>query len=456
MAQLLLAEAKGRLKESTNGGKRRVITAIEAGWGSSGYYSEEVLNRDFATIFPTGTPMYMDHPTIKEEYERPERSIRDLVGVTESEFRSSGIAQEASCKVFEHWVPYINEVAPHTGLSIRAFGLAESGSAAGKDGPIVQTLEEGISIDYVTAPGAGGKVGEILESARGKELLESARAVGSPHVSREALQSTLYSNLESAGEAMFNADERFDSYVYVDDFDVDANWVIYSVRQGDAERILVKVPYTRDTNGTVSLGDAAEKVNRATTYEDLGSLDLSESRSGGGNPTEEDGMSDEDKRKLSELEESVATLKKDLDETKVSLAEEKKGRERAEEGLVLREAGKIADEIASEVTDLPSRAKARVISEALAGDLPVDSKGKLLESEFRETAKKALKEEVEYISETSGRGKVTGAGAGSQFHESGRRSGNDGSDDESKTALQESFERRGMSKDAAKAAAEGR
>lgn len=455
----LLLEAKGRLREAANGGKRRAITAIEEGWGTSAYYPMEVLERDIPSIFPVGTPMYLDHPTLKEEYERPERSVRDLVGSVAEPFRKSGIGMDSVANIYEHWVPYINELADDIGLSIRAFGVAESGSAGGQEGPVCQSIDEGLSIDYVTAAGAGGKIGGFSESERGKQLLTEARAVGSPHVSREALQSTLYSNLESAGEAMFNADERFDSYVYVDDFDVDENWVIYSVRQGDAERVLVKVPFTRTDRGVITLGDTADKVNRATTYESLGSLDLTESRSGGDPiPIKEDVMSDSDKQELSELKESVRKLEEKVGTLEESVTTEKTGRERAEEALVLREAGKLADEIASEVTDLPARAKARVIESSLAGDLPVDSDGKLLTSEFKERAKKALKDEVDYISETSGRGRVRGNGSdGKQFSEASRNgSGASEEDEQATTALQEAFERRGMSKEAAKSAAEGR
>lgn len=451
----LLLETGGRLKESVNGGKRRVITAIQEGWGSSGYYGMEMLERDIPTIFPIGSPMYLDHPTLREEHERPERSIRDLVGVTESAFRSSGIEMQATATVFDHWVDYVNEVAPHTGLSIRAMGIAESGSAAGREGPIVQEMQEGLSIDYVTMAGAGGKSEPILESDRALGMLREARTVGSPHVSREALQSTVYSNLETAGEAMFNTDPRFDSWVYVDDYDEDALWVVYSVRMGDAERILVKVPFSRTSNGVISLGDSTEQVQRATTYEGLGSLDLNESVK----PDQEAdmAMTDEESKRLSALEESVTKLTSDNATLKESVATEKAAKERVEESLVVREAGKVAGEVADKVTDLPAKARTRVIEAALRGELPLDSEGKLITSEFKERAVKALKEEVEYIAEASGKGKVRDNGDSDllSFSESAI-GGSSPEDDAVKVALTETFMRRGMSKEAAETAAEGR
>lgn len=454
----LLLETGGRLNEAVNGGKRRVITAIQEGWGSSGYYGMEMLERDIPTIFPVGSPMYLDHPTLREEHERPERSIRDLVGVTESAFRSSGIEMQATATVFDHWVDYINEVAPHTGLSIRAYGLQENGSAAGREGPIVQEMQEGLSIDYVTVAGAGGKSEPIAESDRALGMLREARAVGSPHVSREALQSTIYSNLEMAGETMFNADPRFDSWVYVDDYDEDGLWVVYSVRMGDAERVLVKVPFSRTDKGVITLGDATETVQRTTTYEGLGPLDLSESGTRRDNPTEEVTMTDEERAKLAELQESVKALTSQVETLTESVTTEKTRAERAEEALIAREAGSIVAKMVGKVEDLPERAKTRVIEASLRGDLPVGSDGKLIESELKERAQKALKEEVEYIAETSGRGRIRDNGPGaSPLTESLREVTQTTPEDEAiNTALVESFEARGMSPEAAKRAAVGR
>ena len=54
------------------------VKVIAPGWGSSGYYPEDVLERD-TSVF-TGAKMFWDHPTANDERERPERSLRDLAG----------------------------------------------------------------------------------------------------------------------------------------------------------------------------------------------------------------------------------------------------------------------------------------------------------------------------------------------------------------------------------------
>ncbi len=52
-------------------------------------------------------------------------------------------------------------------MSIRATGKAKEGTAPdGKKGPIIEQLTRGISVDYVTTPGAGGQVLQLFEAVR--------------------------------------------------------------------------------------------------------------------------------------------------------------------------------------------------------------------------------------------------------------------------------------------------
>ena len=64
--------------ESLGEGKYR-IRIIVPGQGSSGIYTAENL-AESAPLFKAGTEMFIDHPTESEEWERPERSIRDYAG----------------------------------------------------------------------------------------------------------------------------------------------------------------------------------------------------------------------------------------------------------------------------------------------------------------------------------------------------------------------------------------
>jgi hypothetical protein len=68
--------------------------------------------------------------------------------------------------VFEGYQRAINELAPHIGVSIRALGRAEFGTADGKSGPIIREINNAKSVDFVTTPGAGGQILSLFESAR--------------------------------------------------------------------------------------------------------------------------------------------------------------------------------------------------------------------------------------------------------------------------------------------------
>jgi hypothetical protein len=147
---------------------------ISPGWGSSGFYSEAMLKRDGPKAFRAGTKMYWNHQTPAEESARPEGNLDDLTGVLAEDAKwldgPKGPGLYAMSKVYEHYRKPVDEMAKDIGLSIRAMGKAREGEAEGKRGPIIESLEKGISVDFVTTPGAGGQVVSLFEAAR-----ESAR-----------------------------------------------------------------------------------------------------------------------------------------------------------------------------------------------------------------------------------------------------------------------------------------
>lgn len=159
------------LTEATRGqqpsGRRQRIKLIDAGWGSSGYYSPSVLEeagRD--QIWPAGTHMYLDHPSATEAIDRPERSVKDLAAVLTTPATYADGALWAETQVFSPFQQLLAEKKDAIGVSIRAAGTAEYGEAEGRDGLIVTKLTEGISVDFVTRAGRGGEIVELLESAR--------------------------------------------------------------------------------------------------------------------------------------------------------------------------------------------------------------------------------------------------------------------------------------------------
>ncbi len=151
------------------------IKIIEPGWGQSGFYSAELLERDGPGVYKAGTHMYLNHPTATEKYERPERDLRDLVGTlaTEGQWQENGVDGPgiyADARVVEELRGTLSELAPHIAISHRAAGEVEFGEAEGRSGQIVQSLVKVDSVDFVTKGAAGGKVLELMESVRTRIL----------------------------------------------------------------------------------------------------------------------------------------------------------------------------------------------------------------------------------------------------------------------------------------------
>nr|DAS92273.1 MAG TPA: Prohead core protein protease [Caudoviricetes sp.] len=150
--------------ESLGEGKYR-IRIIMPGQGSSGIYTAENL-AESAPLFKAGTEMFIDHPTETEEWERPERSIRDYAGVfLEDATVGEDGALYTVCKVFSGVNDLIRDKWEHIGVSINAWcnePIAETG--------VVPVFAGVRSVDFVTAPGAGGGIVDLLESNRNNSI----------------------------------------------------------------------------------------------------------------------------------------------------------------------------------------------------------------------------------------------------------------------------------------------
>jgi len=166
------------------------IKIIAPGWGSSGYYSEEVLKRDGPAAWPVGSHMHLDHPTKAEKDERPEGSVKDLAAAiaTEPVYQEkgpSGPGLYAKAAVIPEYKPLIDALQPHIGVSIRAKGQFTEGEADGKRGPIVTAIREGgehllNNVDFVTKAGAGGKVLALMESLRPENYDDESTSTPDP------------------------------------------------------------------------------------------------------------------------------------------------------------------------------------------------------------------------------------------------------------------------------------
>ena len=152
------------------------LVVIAPGFNASKkrYYPKETLARDFSVF--EGLKMFADHPTEDEDRNRPERSIRDWVATLENvRVRPADGSVVGDYTVVEPW--FENKLATlrdkgqlsQIGVSINAVGSASKAKIDGVDTNYIERLIKARSVDFVTEPGAGGRI-EIFESANGHEL----------------------------------------------------------------------------------------------------------------------------------------------------------------------------------------------------------------------------------------------------------------------------------------------
>lgn len=171
MGEVILRES-GRtfLKESDTKKGIFHIKIISADvQGSSGYYPASVLERDGARAFPKGTHMFLDHSTESEDWERPERSVKDLAAFfTEDpvflENGPDGAGLYVHTQVLPHQLEFVESIMDVAGVSIAATGIREYNPDTDREE--VTALLHGRSVDIVTRAGAGGRILEMTESAR--------------------------------------------------------------------------------------------------------------------------------------------------------------------------------------------------------------------------------------------------------------------------------------------------
>ena len=153
-----IRESDGLAPEALGSGKYR-IRIIAPGQGSSGVYTAENLAESVG-LFKAGTEMFLDHATATEDQERPERSLRDYAGVF---LEDASVGEDGAlytvCKVFSGMNDLIKDKWEHVGVSINAWcdePLREDGTV-----PVISGVR---SVDFVTTPGAGGAIIDLLES----------------------------------------------------------------------------------------------------------------------------------------------------------------------------------------------------------------------------------------------------------------------------------------------------
>lgn len=200
-------ESQVNVKDNKAGSTRYKVVLLEEGMGNFGagcYYSKQALQSGIP-IFE-GRKIYADHPAESEAEERPERSVRDILGYFENvHLEESKAGRSLLCgdvvvmggptyqwarELMEAAVDYQKKFPDKefVGLSINASGDSEEVAMeeamrrgipeealpkiqeAKKEGittlTYVTNFKEAVSCDLVTEAGAGGKILNLVEGAR--------------------------------------------------------------------------------------------------------------------------------------------------------------------------------------------------------------------------------------------------------------------------------------------------
>ena len=165
----LIHEA-GTLSTAAGPGKL-LIKLITPGWGSSGYYSPELLEQAATDkVFAKGTQMHIDHMSATERREQPAGSVKTLAAVLTEDAVWDGEGLVAEAMLGSQYRDVITEFAEYIGTSIAAGADVTIGEAEGRRGTIIEKLypDPLNRVDFVTVAGRGGKVEKVLESIAGR------------------------------------------------------------------------------------------------------------------------------------------------------------------------------------------------------------------------------------------------------------------------------------------------
>ena len=263
--KMLIHETAGAQLAAPSSPGRYQVRAITSGQGSSGYYPAGTI-RDAVErgVWAKGTHVYLDHPDALENEIRPERSLRDLIGVLDSDailtdLGEGQVAADAELKVYAPYRELVAEMADDIGLSIRATADIGHGKADGHEGKIVWRIHEALSVDLVTKAGRGGRILEVLESARS-----------------QAVETAVNDRRDQLRRAVQTAYGDQDHYTYVLDFDDAARLVWF-----DAEAKVWQQSYEPTlTDRAVALVGTRVEVRPITTYHPVHSAGASETTPG--------------------------------------------------------------------------------------------------------------------------------------------------------------------------------
>jgi hypothetical protein len=158
--------SEGAYNKSTG---KLTVTVIQPGFNTSQskYYKESALKRGHKVF--EGAKMFANHQTALEEKARPEGDVNHWV----ANLKSTWVESDGSIKgdvvvidpTFKAKLENLAEAGllGEMGVSIRAIGEGYNDTVEGVETMVVESFIAARSVDFVTYPGAGGRV-ETIES----------------------------------------------------------------------------------------------------------------------------------------------------------------------------------------------------------------------------------------------------------------------------------------------------
>jgi hypothetical protein len=383
----LITEA-GTLAPTGTG--RLEITLITPGWGSSGYYSTEMLaTAAVDRTFPKGTQMHIDHMGASERIENSAGSLRTLAAVLTEDAAwepdwvdpKTGVKGRLKSEALlgSQYRETVTEFADYIGTSISAGADVTIGEAEGRKGHIVEKLHPSPlnRVDFVTVAGRGGRISDVLEAA--------------VHRIAEATANDTRDALNAAVKEAYGADGV---WLWVLDYD-EAN--VWFTQESEDEAHTWQQAYTM-TDTTASLTGDLIEVRRVTTYTPITPVAPDATQESKNSPSIPAGATERKEPTVAttQIEEAeLATLKQDAGRVTALESELKELRESA----VKADARKVV-EAAFEGVDAPKTINRLAESFKLTADGKLDADA--LKAEAEESAAE--------IKVLQGAGKVDGVG----------------------------------------------
>lgn len=271
-AEVKTVHESGKMLESKSADGTRPVQIITPGWGSSGYYSQAVLEKAAEDkVIPAGTHMYLNHATYTEQAERPERDVEKIAAVLTEDAVWNGVGLVSTAKLIGPHAELIESLAPYIGVSIDGDATDITiGEAEGRRGRIIEGLAHVSSVDFVTHAGRGGAL--LLESARPSRV----NALATGHGVKEATVNEIREQLQEQLRELLGGEK---SWVWVRDFDDKTVWFEHETEESYGTYAL---DYS-ESDGTVTVAGTPVEVRASTTYVPVARPDdapITESREG--------------------------------------------------------------------------------------------------------------------------------------------------------------------------------